>query len=383
MNFMQHSYLKEATARQIVQRTMSIIRHSVNVMDDKGIIIASGDPSRIYQRHEGAILALTENRMVEIDGATANKLKGVKPGINLPIYFRHQLVGAVGVSGKPEEVYAYAELVKMAAELILEQVAMMEEIQWGKRYREELANLLIAGDSNSTSIESMAAYLSLDLSLPRVVVILELDIPEPNHLRGLLDFFETNERDCLVTLVNFRELVILKPIVLKQGVWDLQQERKQLQQLLLRLQPAHTARTIIGGYFTESNGVYRSYLSARATQEMVSNVNAEQKYLFYSEHTLPALLSGLAHGWQSEELTKSWQKLVDSDPKGVLQQTLKQYFDRNCDLSQTANQLYIHVNTLRYRLQKIERITNLKINELQDVLRLYISMQLQITTRQR
>lgn len=105
-------YLKGYTARQIVQRAMKIIPYSVNVMDEHGVIIASGEPSRLRQRHEGAILALKENRIVEIDSATANQLKGVRSGINLPISFHEQLIGVVGITGEPEEVRAYAELVK-------------------------------------------------------------------------------------------------------------------------------------------------------------------------------------------------------------------------------------------------------------------------------
>lgn len=115
--FGQTNFLAEATARQIVQRAMSIISHSVNVMDSNGVIIASGNPSRLFQRHEGAVLALTENRVVEIDNVTAEHLKGVRPGINLPFSFRNQRVGVIGISGEPTEVRAYAELVKMAAEL--------------------------------------------------------------------------------------------------------------------------------------------------------------------------------------------------------------------------------------------------------------------------
>lgn len=49
--FGQTNFLAEATARQIVQRAMSIISHSVNVMDSNGVIIASGNPSRLFQRH--------------------------------------------------------------------------------------------------------------------------------------------------------------------------------------------------------------------------------------------------------------------------------------------------------------------------------------------
>ncbi len=43
----QTKLLAEATARQIVQRAMGIISHSVNVMDSNGVIIASGNPASV------------------------------------------------------------------------------------------------------------------------------------------------------------------------------------------------------------------------------------------------------------------------------------------------------------------------------------------------
>ena len=80
---------------------------------------------------------------------------------------------------------------------------------------------------------------------------------------------------------------------------------------------------------------------------------------------------------QAQELSKVWLKLLAEDNKGILQTTLRQYFEQNCDLSQTAASLYIHINTLRYRLQRIEEITSLKISDLQQAVWLYIGMQLQ------
>ncbi|MYO23032.1 XRE family transcriptional regulator, partial [Salmonella enterica subsp. enterica serovar 4,12:i:-] len=65
--FRQTPLLDESTARLIVRRAMSIIDYPVNVMDSHGVIIASGDPQRLMERHEGALLALAESRVVEID----------------------------------------------------------------------------------------------------------------------------------------------------------------------------------------------------------------------------------------------------------------------------------------------------------------------------
>ncbi|GKX51497.1 sugar diacid recognition domain-containing protein [Budvicia aquatica] len=377
MNIIRSNYLKDTTARQIVQRTMSIIQYSVNVMDEHGIIIASGEPSRIHQRHEGAVLALTENRIVEIDSATASQLKGVKPGINLPISFQEQLIGVLGISGEPSEVRAYAELVKMAAELIIEQMSLLEQKQWDKRYREELVNQLILQDIHSTSLNSMASYLGVNLQQPRVVMIIELHQPDSEVLRSLIDYFEYSVRDHLVTFTHFNELVVLKPITLKQASWDPQQELAELQRFKGQIESAGFLRMIVGGYFADEGGIHRSYQTAKATQAMAHRLKLKNKYVFYTDYQLPALLGGLADSWQAQELSKVWLKLLAEDNKGILQTTLRQYFEQNCDLSQTAASLYIHINTLRYRLQRIEEITSLKISDLQQAVWLYIGMQLQ------
>lgn len=377
MHIIRSNYLKDSTARQIVQRTMSIIQYSVNVMDEHGIIIASGEPSRIHQRHEGAVLALTENRIVEIDSATASQLKGVKPGINLPISFQDQLIGVLGISGEPSEVRAYAELVKMAAELIIEQMALLEQKQWDKRYREELVNQLILQDVYSSSLSSMVSYLGVNLQQPRIVLIIELHQPDSEVLRNLIDFFEYSARDHLVTFTDFNELVVLKPVTLKQDCWDPQQELAELQRFKGQIESAGFSRMIVGGYFAGEGGIRRSYQTAKATQVMAHRLKLKNKYVFYTDHSLPALLGGLADSWQAQELSKVWLTLVAQDSKGILQTTLRQYFDQNCDLSQTAASLYIHINTLRYRLQRIEEITSLKISDLQQAVWLYIGMQLQ------
>ena len=59
-------------------RTMKIIDSNVNVMDARGRIIGSGDRERIGELHEGALLALSQARVVDIDEAVARHLHGVR-----------------------------------------------------------------------------------------------------------------------------------------------------------------------------------------------------------------------------------------------------------------------------------------------------------------
>ncbi|CAI1811515.1 Sugar diacid regulator [Serratia marcescens] len=370
----QTNLLAEATARQIVQRAMGIISHSVNVMDSNGVIIASGNPQRLFQRHEGAVLALAENRVVEIDRATAEHLKGVRPGINLPFSFRNQRVGVIGISGEPAEVRAYAELVKMAAEMMVEQAALLDQHQWEKRYREELANQLLQPQPNTASLEAMAAYLGLDLRQARIVWIVELQEAQPHLLRELLAELEATQRDALIAITGFNEMTLLRPACMAQGEWSLKLERQQAQRLQNQLKHRFRVRLIVGGFYDDPQSAFRSSLTARATQAMAQRLKLRHATLFYHDYPLPSLLCDLGEDWRAQELGRPWRTLGEQDEKGVLRSTLRHYFSQNCDQTQTAAQLHIHVNTLRYRLQRIEAITGMKINQLTDSLRLFIGM---------
>lgn len=72
-------HLNAKMAQDIVARTMQIIDSNINVMDARGKIIGSGDQERLGELHEGALLALSQGRVVDIDDAVARHLHGVRP----------------------------------------------------------------------------------------------------------------------------------------------------------------------------------------------------------------------------------------------------------------------------------------------------------------
>ena len=108
-------------AQHIVDRAMAILPYNVNVMDSQGLILGSGEKERINTRHEGAQLVLANARVVEIDAQAAKCLKGVQPGINLPLLLDQRLIGVLGLTGEPDQLRTYAELVRMTAEMLVGQ----------------------------------------------------------------------------------------------------------------------------------------------------------------------------------------------------------------------------------------------------------------------
>ncbi|MGL6258427.1 sugar diacid recognition domain-containing protein [Vibrio sp. WXL210] len=377
--------LNELIARQIVERTMKIIPHAINVMDNQGRIIGSSDPIRLHQKHEGAVLAITESRVVEIDEATAERLKGVKPGINLPILFDQQVIGAIGISGTLEQVHHFGELVKMTAELIIEQAALMSQVEWNKRHREELVLQLIRGSSlNELQLKAIAQRLDLDLSQPRIAAVVKVlpsgnQAPTLENLQQLVHLLEYPERDNLVGIlsVSNHEVVVLKPISLTADGWSRQAESKRINQLLKRVkkEASFKIKMAFGDHFAGLSGLARSYDTAQLTLDSVANRPGE--VFFYQDHRLPVIMSSLLDdSWRREQLEAPYLLLKNQDTKGVLIKTLKTYFKQNCDSSLTCEKLHIHRNTLRYRLEKTNQITSLNINNIDDMIQLYIAINL-------
>lgn len=379
--------LNTRIARQIVERTMKIIKFSVNVMDSQGLIIGSGDISRLNQKHDGAILALNHQRIVEIDKITAQQLRGVRPGINLPIIFQGKAIGVVGISGHLEDVRKYGELVTMTAELIVEQAELMAQIQWNKRHREELVMQLINGSTlNESQLIAIAERLELDLSQPRVATVIKvlpktaelLSLESLQHLVHLLEYPERDNLVC-ITSVSMNEVVVLKPITVTKNGWSHILEQKRVQKLLKRIDKdaKYTIKIALGDYFPGIHGLSQSYLTAKSTMTAAlgSSNYADQHVFFYQDHLLPVLLNTMKdEPWRYQQLQAPLELLKKKDPRGILLKTLTAFFEQNCDLAQTSQVLHVHRNTLRYRLDKIEQETSLKINNISDVTRLYLAL---------
>jgi len=377
--------LNETIARQIVERTMKIIPYSVNVMDEQGRIIGSGDPSRLQQKHEGAVLASTERRVVEIDQATSARLKGVKPGINLPIVHHEQVLGVVGISGEPSQVHHYGELVKMTAELIVEQAELMEQVQWDKRHREELVMQLIsAEESDEQKLATIAQRLDIDINEPRIATIIKLIALDDNtltleHMQHLVHLLEYPERNNLVGIlsVSEHEVVVLKPASVIGDEWNPDKERQRVKSLLKRInkEAGFRVRVAVGDYFPGINGLTRSYQSAKTTLQVTRKLKGT--IFFFHDHQLPVLLSAMQYqNWQREKLLTPLLELQKHDRQGMLQKTIETYLLLNCDPAKTCQELHIHRNTLRYRLDKINENISLDINKLEDKIHLYLALKL-------
>ncbi len=165
--------LTKEMANEIVKRTMAVIGVNINVMNADGVIVGSGDKSRIGQVHEGAKKAIKYRRRIDITEVEMKEYQSARAGINLPIFLNQIVVGVIGITGIPAQVEKYGELVKMAAEVMLQQSYLTEQLQWEERIKEEMISQLIR-DEMDDLYEERAKLHGLIIDFPGVVVIMEI-----------------------------------------------------------------------------------------------------------------------------------------------------------------------------------------------------------------
>ena len=381
--------LNPTLAQQIVERTMKIIPFNVNVMDGRGIILASGKASRIGDLHAGAQLVLAKGDTVEINPATVSSMPGSRVGINLPLTVRGLTCGVVGITGEPQQVRQFGELVRMTAEMILEHAQLVQELQREKRYREEfLFQLLTKNSMTPASLEAWAARLGLDLNRTRAITVLQLKHDRLAPDQALLKLQQAQAQltmhwpKLLCTVLSPNELVILEifDVSTPQLATNAAMARSRLQEFERVLAPSLPGPKLLamGIALPGLDGAAASYLAA-CNSARVGCQRRPGEYLFsYYELGLPVLLSSLQNSWQTQQLRLPLQRLRDFDRKaGTLRKTLLTWFAEGSHALSTAKALHIHRNTLDYRLQKIAELTGLDLSKTDDRFLLYIALQLE------
>lgn len=382
---MKYHTLTPELAKYIVNRTMKIIDCNINVMNSHGIIIGSGELERIGELHEGAMLAIAQQRVVTIDNPTARKLKGVKPGVNFPLKLNNEIVGVIGITGEPTKVIQFGKLVCMSAEMMMEQAELLNELSQNNRLKEEFVLSFIKSDHQAANLTEWSRKLNVDLTLPRVVAIIEIDSGQlgiqtaMHELQNIQNELQSITKSKLVAIKSLTEIVVLIPALNKFNRWELNDHKEKLEKLVAHIKESHQVdiRIALGNYFQQGiDKIARSYQTAKTAMIVGKQRLPNSRNYYYQELILPVLLHGLSHDWQAEELLLPLQKLKLSDSNGLLLKTLSTWFNHNLQNGHTSKALFIHRNTLEYRLNKIAKLTGLDLLKFDDRVLLYIALQL-------
>ena len=353
-------------AQDIVDRAMAILPCNVNVMDSQGLILGSGEPGRINTRHEGAQLVLANARIVELDAEAARCLKGVQPGVNLPLLLDGRLVGVLGLTGEPAHVRTFGELVRMTAEMLLAQRHQQQEQQWRRQRCDDVLALLLGGHGDTLRLLDEARQLGLKPHLPRTPCLLELD--GESHVEGLTSWLLSRFPDSWCLSTGAHTLLWCRPANLVVDDARLLERLDRHGWSLARLAlgvPADSLERLRQGHQRVGD------LSAYGRQ-----VRPTERLLDLQRYRVPAMLWRHPDKEALEGLLEPLRRLSARDASGQLLATLRAWCAHDGQSQACADALGIHRNSLRYRMERIAEVGGVDPFSLEGMLGLYLALQL-------
>ncbi|AMB79664.1 MULTISPECIES: sugar diacid recognition domain-containing protein [Pseudomonas] len=353
-------------AQDIVDRAMAILPYNVNVMDSQGLILGSGEPERINTRHEGAQLVLANGRVVEIDEQTAKCLKGVQPGINLPLLLDQRLIGVLGLTGDPQLLRTYAELVRMTAEMLVGQRFQQAEQQWRRQRCDDLVALLLSEGGDSARLIDEARQLGLKPQLSRIPYLFELGSGQ--SAEALSAWLQSRFPDSWCVSPATGSLLWCRPAT--AALDDLRLLEK------LDAQGWKVLRIAAGGQADALNGLRRCYRRVGDLLAYGRDVLPQTRLLSLNRYRLPVMLWRHRNDDALEELLGPLHKVVAKDGNGQLIATLRSWCEHDGQSQACADALGIHRNSLRYRMERIAELSGVDPLSLNGMLALYLGVQL-------
>ena len=396
-------------AQDIVDKTMRIIKKNINIMDENGIIIGSGDKKRLNQFHEGAAQVIKEGEKLEIYSKDINHLAGAKPGINLPIEHNDKIIGVVGITGEPNEVSPYGEVIKMTVEMMLQQEFLLKELHLEQQARENFIQDLISGriGNDSDLFVSRGQIVGCDILIPRIAMILNIYQFENTAKLSLKTFKGKKEGEIflqrlkndvlqtvqrifihtpeeIVSYAGGDKFVILKTInpknlkeALRHKIYKIAKKIKHIISQKMKFKV-----TIgIGEYHKNIRGLSKSFREATQALDVGTRLEGPGDIYHINDLGIGRILAEIKKETQKEMIKETLCSIKDGKGKGMtdtLSKSLKAFFDNNLNISKTAKIIFAHRNTLLYRLRRIKEITGLDPRNFDDAIQLRIALKMKL-----
>ncbi len=177
-----------------------------------------------------------------------------------------------------------------------------------------------------------------------------------------------SEKDvCFATQIDENQCVVVKYANVKLDEYHSATEFAEFLCHSIYEETGYQTEVAIGGTVESVVNVFKSYSQALQTKRMSSTMNLKKGVHTYNEFMLYHVLEELPEYKLNEffrQLTNFTDKQIFSDAELI--QTAEEFLENSLNVSETARKLYLHRNTLTYRLDKIENETGLNIRKFSD-----------------
>jgi len=354
--------LEPALAQKFIDKTAKHLEYNINIMNDEGIIIASKDISRVGNFHEVAFKMLEGTRDSGI--VKEDKLYlGTKPGVNLFIDYKNKHVGVICVSGNPDTVHSFANLVKTSMEAMLEYELQMDVERRRKDKTEQFLFYLLFEENMELGIaERMAENIELSIAQSRVCILIRTDgDASPNQIISALTKAEGYSHHDLVGRARNDDVILFKSLgddfslVSKDYVEKIKLYIESFKSKLPESCSMNQFEFFVGSLQNQIKNYRSSYIHVL---EMSLYLKGDKGVHFFQDHVLSYYRRKVTMK-AYYDIFNTYDDLFTEEEKKQFVEIVDALRNNNYNVVYSAKELYIHRNTMVFRLNKLKDALNI------------------------
>ena len=351
-------------SNQIIQSTIegvkNIARVEICVMDVEGKEIASTFESNVDYEH--AVLSFVDSP------ADSQQVQGVQ---FFKVFDENQLEFVVLIKGESEDVHMIGKIVSFQLQSLF--VAYKERHDKDNFIKNLLLDNLLLVD-----IYNRAKKLRIEINVRRVVFIIECQTEnddmehDNNSLEIVRSLFASKSKD-FITAVDEKNIIVVKELLPTENYSDIEKIAKMIRDML-NTEAMTNVHVSYGTIVEEIKEVSRSYKEAKLALDVGNIFYSDKSVIAYNNLGIGRLIYQLPMQLCTMFIKESFSNKSLDDFDAETLSTIVKFFENNLNVSETSRQLYIHRNTLVYRLDKLQKLTGLDLRAFDDAITFKIAL---------
>ena len=282
------------------------------------------------------------------------------------VFDEHQLEYILLAKGASDDVYMVGKLAAFQIQNLL--VAYKERFDKDNFIKNLLLDNLLLVD-----IYNRAKKLHIDTDVKRVVYIIEThNEKDVNALETVRSLFASKTKD-FITAVDEKNIILVKEVRQGESYVELDKTANMILDML-NTEAMTKVRVAYGTVINDIKEVSRSYKEAKMALDVGKIFYASKNVIAYSNLGIGRLIYQLPIPLCKMFIREVFDgKSPDEFDEETLT-TINKFFENSLNVSETSRQLYIHRNTLVYRLDKLQKSTGLDLRVFEDAITFKIAL---------
>lgn len=351
--------ITQELAQRIVEAASQISSYDVNFISADGMIYASTNSQRIGTFHEAGRQAYELRQTIEVESGSG--YLGARPGINYPIIMDGQSVGVIGISGDPEQCRSLGFLLTKTTELLIREQAQHIRRESADELRSAAARLLLFNEGSNGKWREALERCSIQPQGNAFVLLIGRSSSSGEQ-------WAYEAETLLSSLLNSGEPKLYLYLFPDQYAVIVQQSDES--RILHHIKEADSLVIGIGNCVAWEELAISFHQAKLALRYETGNSGLVHRYSDLRLNTLLAQLSPVL----TKDFSHKRVGLLDTEELGLL----SVYYKHNLSLKESAASLFIHKNTMQYRLDKIAKKTGLDPRQYDQSVELYLALLLHV-----